>query len=283
MLSLSSVERPKFDMPLGACDMHMHAFGPLDRYPSVSEPQYTLPDGKLSHYQQLMKVLELERFVVVQPSFYGTDNSCLVDTLKAAGANARGVVMVEDDVADATLEHFHSVGVRGIRLDLFKRAALPLADIKRYIANMAERVKPLGWHLQFYAPGYIVRDLIDYLGTLDTNFIIDHMGYMLEEDGLTDADFQRLLNLLNESNGWLKLSGPYRIAKNKGYDAVSHIARAIVDAAPHKAVWGSDWPHIPQSSRNTGELLNLVMDWAPDAAIRRRILVDNPLNLFDFT
>ena len=282
MLALSGLERPTFAVPAGACDMHMHVFGPLDRYPSVPHPHYTLPDGTLAHYQQLMAVLGLDRFVIVQPSFYDTDNSCLLDTLAVAGEAARGVVMIADDIANAELERFHAAGVRGIRLALFKRAGLPIEEIKSYIAAMAGRVAPLGWHLQFYAPGYIVRDLIDFLSGIEIPYVIDHMGYMLEEDGLTETDFERLLDLMRHGSCFLKLSGPYRIAKDKGYGAISHLARAIVSAAPSRAIWGSDWPHIPKSSRDTGELLNLLAEWAPDADVRKQILVDNPLKLFDF-
>ena len=253
-----------------------------DRYPHVERPHYTLPDGKLDHFLKLMPVLKIDRFVIVQPSFYGTDNSCLLDTLKKTGPAARGVVMVEDNVTPAELEAFHEAGVRGIRLDLFKRADQPIDEIKAHIAAMAKKVDALGWHLQFYAPGYVVRDLIDFLRGVETPFVIDHMGYMLSSDGLTAADFERLLTLMTEGQCTLKLSGPYRIAKEKGYAAVADVAKAIVAQNPKRAIWGSDWPHIPHSGRDTGELLNLLADWAPDPADRRRILVDNPAALFDF-
>ena len=283
MRALATIERPMFEVPAGACDGHMHVFGPLARYPSVPHPHYTLPDGDLGHYRGLMDVLGLDRFVIVQPSFYDTDNRCMLDALAATtdGA-ARGVVMIEPDVPHAELERYHALGVRGVRLDLFKRATLPLAEIQAYISTMAAKVAPLGWHLQFYAPGRLVRDLIDFLGGLERDFVIDHMGYMLETDGLTEADFERLLGLMRDGACWLKLSAPYRLAKTRGYAAVEEVAKAIVRAAPGKAIWGSDWPHIPASSRDTGELLNLLTKWAPDAAVRRQILVDNPERLFGF-
>ena len=283
MRALETIERPLFAVPAGACDVHMHVFGPLDRYPCVPHPHYTLPDGDLGHFRKVMDVLELDRFVIVQPSFYDTDNRCLLDALAATtdGA-ARGVVMIEPDVPQAELERYHALGVRGVRLDLFKRSTLPRADIQDYITTMAAKVAPLGWHLQFYAPGWLVRDLIGFLGGLDGDFVIDHMGYMLEADGLTEADFERLLGLMRDGPCWLKLSAPYRLAKTRGYAAVEEVAKAIVLAAPGKAIWGSDWPHIPASSRDTGELLNLLVKWAPDAAVRRQILVDNPARLFGF-
>lgn len=282
MRPVETLERPAFPVPAGTCDVHMHVFGPLDRYPSVAKTHYTLPDGELGLFLRVMPVLGIDRFVIVQPSFYGTDNACLLDALADAGPQARGVVMIEPDLADSELARFHRLGVRGVRIDLFKRAQEPLAAIQAYIQAMAERIAPLGWHLQFYAPGWLVRDLIGFLGGLEIDFVIDHMGYMLEEDGLTEADFQQLLRLMRDGSCWIKLSGPYRLAKKKGYGAVEHVAKAIVKAAPERALWGSDWPHIPESGRDTGELLNLLPLWAPDPADRQSILVDNPQRLFGF-
>jgi predicted TIM-barrel fold metal-dependent hydrolase len=278
--ALETISRPAFRMPPGAWDMHVHVFGPAERYPHVAKPHYTLPDGTLAQYLQLMPRLGIERFAIVQPSFYGTDNTCLLDTLASAGNRARGVVMVEPDISDAELSDYQQRGVGAVRLDLFKRAREPMAEIRRYIAHMAGRVTPLGWHLQFYAPGYVVRDLIPFLRTLRTTFMIDHMGYMLEEDGLRSQDFSALLDLLEGGHCYLKLSGAYRIAKLKGYDYVEPVAKAIVDKAPERAVWGSDWPHISFSDRDTGELVNLLELWAPSESTRRKILVENPDRLF---
>jgi predicted TIM-barrel fold metal-dependent hydrolase len=282
MRDCQTLERPAFTVPDLACDAHMHVFGPLDRYPCVERPHYTLPDGKLAHYLRLMEVLKLKRFVIVQPSFYGTDNRCMIDALEVAGSIARGVAMIEEDTDAATLDRFHKAGVRAVRLDLFARSALPTAEIQQYITRMAKRCAALGWHLQFYAPGWVVRNLIPFLADVQTDFVIDHMGYMLEEDGLTQDDFARLLGLLRDGNCWLKLSAPYRIAKHRGYEAVAPMAKGIIAAAPHKVIWGSDWPHIPDGSRDTGELLNLLAQWTDDAAVHQAILADNPARLFDF-
>lgn len=282
MRASDTLSRPAFAMPAHACDAHMHAFGPEALYPHVEHPHYTLPDGKLDAYLQLMNVLQLERFVIVQPSFYGTDNRCLIDTLNAAGPIARGVVMIEEGTDAATLDHYHRAGVRAVRLDLFARSALPTEEIQQYITRMSTLCTSLGWHVQFYAPGWVVRNLIPFLADVQSDFVIDHMGYMLEEDGLTPADFERLLNLLKDGNCWLKLSAPYRIARHRGYDAVAPMAQKIIEAAPHKVIWGSDWPHIPDSTRDTGELLNLLGAWTEDPKVRQRILSDNPARLFDY-
>jgi 2-pyrone-4,6-dicarboxylate lactonase len=278
--ALETISRPKFLMPSGAWDMHVHIFGPPERYSHVEKPHYTLPDGTLAQYLSLMPLLGVEKFAIVQPSYYGTDNSCLLDTLGEVGAPARGVVMIEPDISDAELDRFHRCGVRAVRLDLFKRAHEPRAAIKSYIMETAARVGPLGWHLQFYAPGYVVRDLLHFFRTLPINFVIDHMGYMLEEDGLKSEDFSALLDLLGCGHGYLKLSGAYRIAKHRGYDFVEPVAKAIVERAPDRAVWGSDWPHISYSDRDTGELLSLLERWAPSQSARHKILVENPNRLF---
>jgi 2-pyrone-4,6-dicarboxylate lactonase len=277
---LGTISRPAIAVPAGAWDVHVHIFGPADRYPHVQKPHYTLPDGNLSQYRALMPVIGMERFVIVQPSFYGTDNSCLLDTLDLIGDTARGVVMIDSDITESTLEDFHRRGVRAVRLDLFRRARLPLAEILSYILETEARVKPFGWHLQFYAPGYIVRDLVGFLKTLRIDFVIDHMGYMLEEDGLKSNDFAELLNLLDGGHAYLKLSGAYRIAKKRGYAFVEPVAKAIVERAPERAVWGSDWPHISNSDIDTGELLSLLERWAPSVSTRQKILVDNPHRLF---
>jgi 2-pyrone-4,6-dicarboxylate lactonase len=277
---LETISHPTFPLPAGAWDAHVHIFGPAARYPHVEKPHYTLPDGTLAQYRSLMPRLGIERFVIVQPSFYGCDNSCLLDALAEAGDRARGVVMIEPDITDAELEGFHRRGVRAVRLDLFKRAREPLAAVRNYIKQMASRVDPLDWHLQFYAPGYVVRDLTHFFRTLQIDFVIDHMGYMLEEDGLRSKDFSALLDLLAGGHCFLKLSGAYRIAKLRGYDYVEPVAKAIVERAPDRALWGSDWPHISYSDRDTGELVNLLACWAPSESERQKILVENPNRLF---
>ena len=280
MRKASTNTRPGFVLPRNSCDAHFHVFEP--GYPCVAKPHYTFPDGSLRQYVELCDYVGIDRMVLVQPSYYGTDNRLTIATLRALGEQARGIVMVEEDIADAELDAFHAAGVRGIRLDLFARANWPREQIHRYVHAMLERTRPRGWHIQFYTPGYVVRDLIPFLATLTDPFVIDHMGYMLEEDGLTDKDFQQLLELLTKGSAWLKLSAPYRIAKKRGYGAVAHLAKAIIATRSDRAIWGTDWPHLTDGSRDTGELINLLLDWAPDEATRHRILVENPAKLFGF-
>jgi 2-pyrone-4,6-dicarboxylate lactonase len=271
--------KPRFAMPQGSCDAHFHVFEP--DYPHVPNPLYTFPDATLNQYLRLTQVLGIERMVLVQPTYYATDNRLLLDVLRAVGSSrCRAVTQIEEDIADVELDRFHDAGVRAIRLDLFARASWPIEDLVAYIRRMAARARPRGWHLQFYAPGTIVRDLLPFLGELEDRFVIDHMGYMRAGDGLTVSDFERLVDVLKTGNCWIKLSGPYRIAKTKPLASVEPIGRALVAARPDRLVWGSDWPHLPDGQRDTGEILNLLADWAPDERDRRRILVESPDALF---
>lgn len=278
----STLTPPNFAVPPGACDSHVHVFGPESRYRRVSMPHYTLPDGAPSLLDGMTRELGIERFAIVQPSYYGTDNRCMLDALDDLGARGRGVAMIDDRVGDAELDAMHARGVRALRLDLFLRAAWPTSEIATFIFSSVARVTRLGWHVQFYTPGKVIRDLIPVLADIDGDYVIDHMGYMLESDGLGRAEFDRLIAAVSRSRGWMKLSGPYRLAKDGNYAKLRPLARAIVDAVGDRTIWGSDWPHIPNGQMDTGQLLNLLADWVPDAGERNRILADNPGRLYGF-
>jgi 2-pyrone-4,6-dicarboxylate lactonase len=266
---------PVFALPPGACDAHFHVFEP--GYPHVPDPLYTFPDGTTEAYLAMTEALGIERMVLVQPTYYGTDNRLLADVLTRNGPRCAGVVRIEEDASDADLDQFDAIGVRAIRLDLFARARWPTADIIAYIRRMAARATPRGWHLQFYTPGTIVRDLLPFLADFEDTFVIDHLGYMTDPD----PDFERrLLALLAQGRCWIKLSGAYRVAKHQPLSSVAPWAKALVAARPDRLTWGSDWPHLPDGQRDTGEILNLLADWAPTAEARQAILVDGPNRLF---
>jgi len=270
--------KSSFMVPPNSCDTHFHVFEP--GFPAGPNPLYPFPDGTLDQYLQVARWLGIERMVLVQPTYYGTDNTLLLHVLQKVGPRCRGVVRVEEDISDEELDRYHALGVRAIRLDLFARASWPTTDIIAYVRRMAARAQPRGWHLQFYTPGKIVRDLLPFFSDFETTFTIDHMGYMKESDGLTQADFDRLVRVLDGGSCYVKLSGPYRIAKDKPLSSVAPIGRALVAARPDRLIWGSDWPHLRNGQRDTGELLNLLADWAPDEADRHQILVESAETLF---
>ncbi|MFI9387878.1 amidohydrolase family protein [Kutzneria sp. NPDC052558] len=270
--------KPVFTMPPNSCDTHFHVFEP--GYPHVADAQYPFPQATLEQYRQATEVLGIDRVVLVQPTFYGNDNSLTLHVLRTLGSRCRAVVRISDDTTDAELDSYHELGVRAIRLDLFARQSWSDAELIDYIRRMADRTRPRGWHLQFYSPGTVVRNLLPFLADLEDTFVIDHMGYMKESDGLTEDDFGRLLDVLKQGSCWVKLSGPYRIAKDKPLSTVGPLGRALVAARPDRLIWGSDWPHLSFSQLDTGELLNLLADWAPSEQDRQSILVDGPERLF---
>jgi 2-pyrone-4,6-dicarboxylate lactonase len=278
MRAAESNTRPTFQVPSNSCDTHFHVFEP--GFAAVPNPLYSFPDGTLQQYLRMTEWLGIDRMVLVQPTYYGTDNSLLVDVLRKVGPRCRGVVRIDEDTPERELDRYHELGVRAIRLDLFARASWPTEDIIAYVRSMAARARPRGWHLQFYTPGTVVRDLLPFLGDLEDTFVIDHMGYMKESDGLTQGDFDRLVRVLDQGSCYIKLSGPYRIAKDKPLSSVEPLGRALVAARPDRLFWGSDWPHLTDGQRDTGELLNLLADWAPNEADRHQILVDSPGRLF---
>ncbi|HEX3782624.1 MAG TPA: amidohydrolase family protein [Pseudonocardiaceae bacterium] len=267
-----------FAVPPNSCDTHFHVFEP--GYQHVPDAQYPFPQATLEQYQQVTKVLGIERVVLVQPTYYGTDNSLTLHVLRTLGPHCRAVVRISDDTSDAELDSYHELGVRAIRLDLFARRTWSNEDLIAYIRSMAERTRPRGWHLQFYAPGTVIRNLLPFLADLEDTFVIDHMGYMLESDGLTEGDFGRLLEVLKQGSCWIKLSGPYRIAKKKPLSSLQPLGRALVETRSDRLIWGSDWPHLSAGQLDTGELLNLLADWAPDERDREHILVHGPEKLF---
>lgn len=297
MRDAGSNTQPTFPLPARSCDSHMHVFEP--GYSHVPNPPYTFPDATPKQYLEMADVLGLERMVLVSPTYYGTDNTLILDVLREVGSSrCRAVVRVEDDIEDAELDRYHGFGVRAIRLDLFQRQDWPIDDIMTYVRRTAARATPRGWHIQLYASGTLVRDLAPQLADLEGDFTIDHMGYMLTSHGidehdpgrdherdrhpgkLTAADFGHLLGLLRQGNCWIKLTGPHRVMKDKPLSSVGPLARALVAARPDRLLWGTDWPHLPDGQRDTGELLNLLADWAPQEADRQQILVSAPDTLF---
>ncbi len=270
--------RPRFTMPSRACDAHFHVFEP--GFPHVPDPLYTFPDGTLEQYLRMTEVLGIERMVLVQPTFYGTDNRLLAEVLRRLGPRARGVVRIEGGDQRRRTRPLSRTRCAGDPARPVRPRELATAEIIGYVRRMAARATPRGWHIQFYTPGTIVRDLLPFLAGLEDPFVIDHMGYMLEADGLTPADFDRLLGVLAHGSCWIKLSGPYRITKSRPLSSVGPVGRALVSTRPDRLIWGSDWPHLPDGQRDTGELLNLLADWAPEEADRHRMLVESPEHLF---
>jgi predicted TIM-barrel fold metal-dependent hydrolase len=273
--------KPRLSIPPGSCDCHAHIFGPQDQYPYTPNRSYTPPEASIAAYRRMLAALGFERGVIVQPSVYGTDNRCTRDAVVASGGKWRGVAVVETAISDSELAQLHAAGFRGVRINLLFKGGLQLDALER----IAHAIEPLGWHLQLLLDGRDLPHLAERLKRLPVDFVVDHMGHMPASLGVAHPGFQTLVALLRGGNCWVKLSGPYRISsKPQPYDDVVPFARALVETAPDKLVFGTDWPHpsITVPMPQDAGLLDLLPTWVPDEATRRRILVENPARLYDF-
>ena len=282
---------PDFQSPPSGCDSHFHVFGPAERYPhSQSDLRYAPPLAPLEDFLALAGRLGLERFVFVQPSSYGRDNRCMLDAMREVGTGkCRGIVDIDENAPDSELSRLHEAGVRGVRINVppvkpyeAGFAAKLLPRVERLAARCAE----IGWQLDFLTPGWLTAELMPTLRKLDLDFTIAHFGLFPAKDGVSQPGFQQLLGLLRqgERRCWVKLTGIYRMSVAKGFIDVEPMARALIEAAPDRIIWGSDYPHLSFADKvGSVELWNLLGKWAPDEAMRRRILVDNPRRLFKFS
>lgn len=278
--------KPAFTLPAGACDCHAHVFGPATRYPYFHKRIYTPPDALPSAYWGMLGALGVERAVLVQPSVYGTDNRAMLDAMGGEKHRMRGVAVVEESITDAELERMHEIGVRGIRFNIVdvkpeEKGKLPLDVVRK----MAERVQPLGWHLQFLMHVDEFPGLDKTFADFPVDIVIDHFGYMAASKAISHPGFQALLNLLRAGRCWVKFTGAYRISsEDMPYSDVVPYAHALVAAAPRRIVWGTDWPHPKHEKRmpNDGEMCDRLLDWIPDEKQRRLVLVDNPARLYGF-
>lgn len=281
---------PDFKPPPGGCDTHFHVFGPAERYPRGSDLRYTPPLAPLADYLGLAGKLGLSRYVFVQPSAYGRDNRCMLDAMHEVGAGkCRGIVDIDEDAPDAELARLHELGVRGVRINLspvkpFESGFAP--KLMPRIARLAARCAEIGWQLDFLTPGWLTAELMPTLKKLKLDFTLAHFGMFQAKDGAEQPGFRQLLELLRhgERRCWVKLTGVYRMSASREFADVAPMARALIEAAPDRLIWGSDYPHLSFADKvESVELWNLLGRWAPDEATRRRILVQNPSRLFGFS
>lgn len=272
---------PHFHMPRGACDTHAHVIGTPDRYPFVADRSYTPPPASAEDYLAMHQALGIERGVLVQVSVHGTDNRLMEETLRRYPDRLRGVAVVAPDIADAELDRLADAGVRGVRFNELFGGGIGLEPMEA----LAKRIVRLGWHIQLLIDARRLPALSARLQRLPVPFVIDHMGCMPTALGLDSPGFRAMAGLLAEADCWIKISGANRISSEPvPYRDTIPFARALVATRPDRLVWGSDWPHvaIPGPMANDGDLLDLLAEWAPDEAVRNRILVDNPARLYGF-
>ena len=274
---------PSFALPPGACDSHCHVFGPGDLFPYHPKRSYTPPDAPREALATLHATLGLDRAVIVQATCHGDDNRAMLDAIARAGGRYRGVAMIGEAVTDAELEALHAGGVRGVRMSFARHLSGP-PDFTR-VGRVARRIAPLGWHLVLYLEAGDVVENARALGGLGLPVVIDHMARVRVAEGLGQPAFRHLLDFLRDADFWVKISCAERLSvAGPPFDDVVPFAAALIDAAPDRVLWGTDWPHPNIDGRmpNDGELTDLLPAYAPDEALRRKILVDNPARLYGF-
>ncbi len=278
-----SPSRPHFVVPQGSVDAHCHVFGPSDRFPYAPERKYTPADAPKEKLWQLRDHLGFDRNVIVQASCHGTDNRALVDALEDSRGRARGVAVVDPSISDAELAELDHAGVRGIRFNFIKRLADPTPP--ETLTPISSRIERLGWHVVIYFEGTDLPDLYDFVSSLATTVVIDHMGRPDVSRDPYGPEFDLLLRLLKENeNIWCKVSCPERLSASgpPGYQDVVPFARRVVDSIPERVLWGTDWPHPNMKSHmpDDGQLVDFIPSIAPTADLQRLLLVDNPRGLY---
>lgn len=285
-----------FDVPKGACDCHTHIFGDPRQFPWAAGRVYTPEPASIAEMRSLHQALHTDRVVIVNPSVYGTDNSCTLDAIRQLGPGARGIAVIDEKTSDASLDEMHQGGIRGLRVNLETAGETDPSLSRRKLEAAVERIRGRrDWHVEVYARLSVIEAVKDQVMASPAPISFDHFGGAQAALGVGQPGFAVLLGLVSSGKAYVKVSAPYRSSKlTPGYADVAPLAKALIAANPRRIIWGTDWPHpaqvagrkpeevTPLYQIDDGRDLNLVALWAPDPAQRKQILVDNPAKLYGF-
>lgn len=270
---------PKLAAPAGATDTHMHFYGPYDRWPLPPTSWNSPSEATLAQYREVQARLGLERVVVVQAAGYGYDNTVTMDNVKAIGEAARAVVVVPLGTPESELARLAAAGARGLRVFMLKGGVYAWANIR----ELAAMVRPFRWHLQLQLDGRQLPEHLSVLETLDVQLVVDHTGKFLEPVDIDHEGFKCLRRLV-EKGAYVKLSAPYETSRvgPPTYDDVGRLAKVLVQDAPERMLWATNWPHPGNAPKDDAMLLDTLLDWAPNPLHQALILRDNPARLYGF-
>ncbi len=299
--SLAGAAQPatpvNFDVPADACDCHTHIHGDPEQFPFFAGRVYTPPSALPQEMAALHRALRVKRVVIVTPSVYGTDNSATLYGIKARGADARGVAVIDEATTDGELDAMGQTGIRGIRLNLATSGSNDPALARRRLASALSRMASRNWHIQIYTNLAVITGIKDLVLAAPVPVVLDHFGGAQAALGPEQPGFADLVALVRSGHAYVKISGAYRAStRAPDFADAAPLAQALIAANAERIVWGTDWPHpnsvtppgrkvsdiTPLRQIDDGALLNQLPVWAPDAAIRRVILVDNPARLYGF-
>jgi predicted TIM-barrel fold metal-dependent hydrolase len=285
-----------FHIPRGACDCHVHSFDPA-RLPYLPQRPFTPPPATVDDLRELLHQLHLDRVVIVQPLFYGTNNSYLMDAIRQLGPNARALAIIDKATPRTALEEMATGGFRGVRLNFETSGVADPDAIKARIDAVTEQMRGLNWYLHFYSQPSVIAKLKDHLAQQPLPVVIDHFGGARAAQGPDQQGFDAVVDLVRTGRAYVKISGANRISqKEPDFSDAAPLAQALVNANPDRILWGTDWPHLnpaygrgkplteisPPLPIDDGLVLNQLARWVPDPAIRKKILVDNPARLYGF-
>ncbi len=286
-----------FAVPAGACDCHTHVIGDPQRFPFWSGRVYTPEPAPAEESRAVHRELHVDRIVIVHPSFYGTDNSCTLDGLRQLGPSSRAVAVIDDKTTGAQLDEMHRAGVRGIRLNFSTFRQTDAALARQRFQTAVQQLGDRKWQIELFTQLSVIEGIQNEIMAAPVPVVIDHFGGAQASLGLGQPGFGTMLKLVRAGIAYVKVSAAYRASSRPNdYSDVAPLAKALIEANPQRILWGSDWPHpagaalpghsgtdiVPNLQIDNGRLLNLVPVWAPDAALRKTILVDNPAQLFGF-
>lgn len=274
---------PRFKLPPGACDTHLHVYGPFDRYPLVAERGYDPdPNSTLDDYLRTHGALGLERAVIVTGSGNGTNNRITLDALKRMNGSFKAVALLNPAITDTELRELKDGGFSGFRIKSQGRSGFTYDDAKRMVA----RTQGFGWHIEF-TPQSVADAVaaVPFLNSLKVPYLFDHVAEAEPHHRRDDREFDELLSILrNEENAWINLYSFYQQSESgaPSYGDMIEVIQALIAARPDHIVWGSNWPHasIKVTTPDDGDLLDFLLAAAPDEKQRNAILADNPARLY---
>jgi 2-pyrone-4,6-dicarboxylate lactonase len=268
-------------LPAGACDSHVHVYGPFDRFPIPKGPAFQPPLAPIDSLEQLWHKFGIERGVLVQGTAYGDDHRALLEAIRRAPENRRGVALVGPNISDTALEQLHANSVCGARINFVRH--LDEGFDEQICWQVVRRIEQLGWHLELHVDAADLERLEPLVRESPIEVVIDHMGRVDAGLGVSQPPFQALLRLVRNPRCWVKLSGADRLAKQDVLKSAISFARSLIKAAPERVVWGTDWPHVNMERPHGDDaLINLLPEIAPDDISLARLLVDNPIRLYGF-
>jgi predicted TIM-barrel fold metal-dependent hydrolase len=278
----ANTRKPRFTLPPGACDAHCHIFGPGARFPYAADRAYTPPDAPFEDLERLHRVLGIERAVIVHASCHGADMRATLDGIARSGGRFRGTAIIDESVTGEDFERMHEGGIRAVRFNFVKH--LGGRPDFGFFHRTVDRLQALGWHLILHLDANDIIEFEALFRKIPVPLVIDHMARVAAADGLEQKPFRVLLDFMKYENTWVKVCGAERVSsKGPPFTDAVPFARALIEAAPDRVLWGTDWPHPNVTHMpNDGDLVDLIPLMAPDAALQRKILVENPARLYGF-